>query len=76
MQTSYGWTLVESIGIAYVRIITGNSTSGTFSEGLKLSITYHYHPAASETFGSATQSFAPRKATMDPSGISDSAQQR
>jgi hypothetical protein len=41
---------VESIGIAYVRTIAGNSTSETFSEVLKLSITYHYHPVASGTF--------------------------
>jgi hypothetical protein len=60
--------LVESIDIAYVRAITGSSASGTFSESLRLSITYHYHQTASETFGSATQSFTLRKATMNQLG--------
>src|SRR6202034_2111909 len=58
VQTGSGWTLLESIGIIYVRTVTGTASSGTFSESLKLSINYHYHQAASETFGSATQSLS------------------
>ena len=48
-QSGPGWTLVESIGVAFVRTVTGTPASGSFSESLKLTISYHYHQAASET---------------------------
>ena len=57
-ESGTGWTTAETAGVTFNRTVTGNSTSGTFTETLNLTITYHYHQAVSETFGSWSQSLS------------------
>ncbi|MHB1524650.1 MAG: hypothetical protein ACYCYB_11935, partial [Candidatus Dormibacteria bacterium] len=45
------WTLTETIGVSFVRTVTGNSTSGKFTESFLLTVSYHYHQADSYVFG-------------------------
>ncbi len=41
-ETGTDWLLVESLGVSFVRKVTGNSSSGSFSDNLVVTISYFY----------------------------------